>query len=67
MQPSRARCHRSCANRLRLLPAKMAQTPKINLRRHTLAGTGLAQACAATIRTKPLKMAATIVRITRHA
>ena len=38
----------------------------INLRRHALAGTELAQACTATIRVKLLKIAAAIVRNTRR-
>ena len=38
----------------------------INLRRHALAGTELANACTATIRVKLLKIAAAIVRNTRR-
>ena len=62
----RASCHRFWANQLRLLLAALAYTLMINLRRHALAGTELAQACTATIRTRLLKIAAAIVRNTRR-
>lgn len=62
----RASCHRFWANQLRLLLAALAYTLMINLRRHALAGTELAQACTATIRVKLLKIAAAIVRNTRR-
>ena len=62
----RASCHRFWANQLRLLLAALAYTRMINLRRHALAGTELAQACTATIRVKLLKIAAAIVRNTRR-
>lgn len=62
----RASCHRFWANQLRLLLAALAYTLMINLRRHALAGTELANACTATIRVKLLKIAAAIVRNTRR-
>jgi hypothetical protein len=62
----RASCHRFWVNQLRLLLAALAYTLMINLRRHALAGTELAQACTATIRVKLLKIAAAIVRNTRR-
>jgi hypothetical protein len=62
----RASCHRFWANQLRLLLAALAYTLMINLRRHALAGTELAQAGTATIRVKLLKIAAAIVRNTRR-
>ena len=61
-----ASCHRFWANQLRLLLAALAYTLMINLRRHALVGTELAQACTATIRIKLLKIAAAIVRNTRR-
>ena len=62
----RASCHRFWANQLRLLLAALAYTLMINLRRHALAGTELAQACTATIRVKLLKIAAAVLRNTRR-
>jgi hypothetical protein len=62
----RASCHRFWANQLRLLLAALAYTLMINLRRHALAGTVLANACTATIRVQLLKIAAAIVRNTRR-
>ena len=62
----RASCHRFAANQLRLLLAALAYTLMINLRRLGLAGTELAQACAATIRTKLLKIGAAVLRNTRR-
>jgi hypothetical protein len=62
----RASCHRFWANQLRLLLAALAYTLMINLRRHALGGTELAQACTASIRVKLLKIAAAIVRNTRR-
>lgn len=62
----RASCHRFWSNQLRLLLAALAYTLMINLRRHALAGTELANACTATIRVKLLKIAAAIVRNTRR-
>jgi hypothetical protein len=58
----RASCHRFRANQPRLLPAALAYTLMINLRRLALKGTELAQACTATIRTRPLKIGAAILR-----
>lgn len=62
----RASCHRYQANQLRLLLAALAYTLMINLRRLALKGTELAQACTTTIRTKLLKIGATIMRNTRR-
>jgi hypothetical protein len=62
----RASCHRFWANQRRLLLAAPAYTMMINLRRHALAGTEMAQAFAATIRVKLLKIAAAIVCNTRR-
>lgn len=62
----RASCHRFWANQLRLLMAALAYTLMINLRRHALVGTALANACTATIRVQLLKIAAAIVRNTRR-
>jgi len=62
----RASCHRYWANQLRLLLAAMAYTLMVQLRQRTLHGTELASACTATIRTKLLKIGATIVRNTRR-
>jgi len=62
----RASCHRFAANQLRLLLAALAYTLMINLRRLALAGTELAQACAATIRLKLLKIGAAVLRNTRR-
>jgi hypothetical protein len=62
----RASCHRFWANQLRLLLAALAYTLMINLRRHALVGTVLANACTATIRVQLLKIAAAIVRNTRR-
>jgi Transposase DDE domain group 1 len=61
-----ASCHRFWANQLRLLLAALAYTLMINLRRHALRGTELAQACTATIRVQLLKIGAAIVRNTRR-
>jgi hypothetical protein len=63
---TRASCHRFWAHQLRLLLAALAYTLMINLRRHALAGTELAQACTAIIRVQLLKIAAAIVRNTRR-
>ena len=62
----RASCHRFWANQLRLLLAALAYTLMINLRQLALAGTELAQACTATIRTRLLKIGAAVVRNTRR-
>lgn len=62
----RASAHRFAANQLRLLLATFAYTLIINLRRLALQSTELARACAATIRTKLLKIGAAVVRNTRR-
>ena len=62
----RASCPRCWANQRRLLLAALACTLMVNLRRHALAGTELANACTATIRVRLLKFAAAIVRNTRR-
>ena len=62
----RASCHKYQANQLRLLLAALAYTLMINLRRHALVGTALANACTATIRVQLLKIAAAIMRNTRR-
>ena len=59
----RASCHLFQAKQLRLL---LAYTLMINLRRLALTGTELAQACKATIRTRPLKIGAAALRNTRR-
>ena len=46
--------------------AALAYTLMINLRQLALAGTELAQACTATIRTRLLKIGAAVVRNTRR-
>jgi DDE family transposase len=62
----RASCHRFAANQLRLLLATLAYALMINLRRLGLQGTELEAACAATIRTKLLKIGAAVLRNTRR-
>jgi hypothetical protein len=62
----RASCRRFAANQLRLLLAALAYTLMINLRRLALKGTELERACAATIRTKLLKIGAAVLRNTRR-
>lgn len=62
----RASCGKYQANQLRLLLAGLAYTLMVTLRRLALAGTELANACTATIRTKLLKIGAAIVRNTRR-
>lgn len=62
----RASCSRFAANQLRLLLATFAYTLMINLRRLALLGTELERACAATIRTKLLKIGAAVIRNTRR-
>ena len=62
----RASCHLFWANQWRLLLAALAYTLMINLRRHALVGTALANACTATIRVQLLKIAAAIMRNTRR-
>ena len=62
----RASCSRFAANQLRLLLATFAYTLMINLRRLGLQGTELEHACAATNRTKLLKIGAAVLRKTRR-
>ena len=62
----RGSCRRYAANQLRLLLAALAYTLMINLRRLALKGTELERACAATIRTKLLKIGAAVLRNTRR-
>jgi len=62
----RASCGKFRSNQLRLLLAGLAYTLMVTLRRLALAGTELANACTATIRTKLLKIGAAIVRNTRR-
>jgi hypothetical protein len=61
---TRASCHTFLANGLRLMFAALAYTLMQRLRE--LAGTELAQATASTIRVRPLKFGAAIVRHTRR-
>lgn len=62
----RASCRLFAANQLRLLLAALAYTLMINLRRLALQGTELERACAATIRSKLLKIGAAVLRNTRR-
>lgn len=62
----RGSCRRFASNQLRLLLATLAYTLMINLRRLALKGTELEHACAATIRTKLLKIGAAVLRNTRR-
>ena len=63
---TRASCHTFQANWLRLLLAALAYTLMQRLRTIALAGTELAQAQAATIRVKLLKIGAAILRNSRR-
>ena len=63
---TRASCHKFLANWLRLMWAALAYTLMQRLRTLALAGTELAQASAATIRVRLLKIGAAIVRNTRR-
>jgi hypothetical protein len=63
---TRASCHRFLANQLRVLLAGLAYTLMQRLRDLALQGTELASACAATIRTRLLKIAAGVMRNTRR-
>jgi hypothetical protein len=63
---TRASCHRFYANWLRLMFAALAYTLMQRLREIMLAGTELANATAATIRVRLLKIGAAIVRNTRR-
>jgi hypothetical protein len=63
---TRASCHRFYANWLRLMFAALAYTLMQRLREIALAGTELANATAATIRVRLLKIGASILRNTRR-
>jgi hypothetical protein len=63
---TRASCHTFHANWLRLMFAAAAYTLMVRLREIALAGTELAKASAATIRTRLLKIGAAILRNTRR-
>ena len=63
---TRASCHRFYANWLRLMFAALAYTLMQRLREVALTGTELANATAATIRVRLLKIGAAIVRNTRR-
>lgn len=63
---TRASCHKFYANWLRLMLAALAYTLMQRLRECALKGTELANACAAAIRVKLLKIGASIVRNTRR-
>jgi hypothetical protein len=63
---TRASCHKFRANQFRLLLAALAYTLMQRLRALALAGTELDRACAATIRTRLLKIAVSVLRNTRR-
>lgn len=63
---TRASCHKFLANQFRLLLAALAYTLMQRLRALALAGTELARACAATIRTRLLKIGVAVLRNTRR-
>lgn len=63
---ARASCHKFLANQFRLLLAALAYTLMQRLRALALHGTELAKACAATIRTKLLKIGVAVLRNTRR-
>lgn len=63
---TRASCHKFHANWLRLMIAALAYTLMERLRSIALAGTELARATSATIRSKLLKIGASIIRNTRR-
>ena len=63
---ARASCHKFIANQFRLLLAALAYTLMQRLRALALQGTELARACAATIRTKLLKIGVGVLRNTRR-
>lgn len=63
---TRASCHKFHANWLRLMFAALAYTLMQRLRELALAGTELAQATAATIRARLLKIGAAVLRNTRR-
>jgi hypothetical protein len=63
---TRASCQRFIANQFRLLQAALAYTLMNRLKAMALEGTELANASAATIRTKLLKLGACIIKNTRR-
>jgi hypothetical protein len=63
---TRASCHKFRANQFRLLLAALAYTLMQRLRALALAGTELQRACAATIRTRLLKIGVAVLRNTRR-
>jgi hypothetical protein len=63
---TRASCHKFRANQFRLLLAGLAYTLMQRLRTLALSGTELADACAATIRTRLLKIGVAVLRNTRR-
>jgi len=63
---TRASCHKFLANQFRLLLAALAYTLMQRLRALALRGTELARACAATIRTRLLKIGVGVLRNTRR-
>lgn len=63
---TRASCQKFLANWLRILFSALAYTLMQRLRELTLAGTELAQATAATIRVRLLKIGAAVIRNTRR-
>ena len=63
---ARASCHKFLPNQFRLLLAALAYTLMQRLRALALHGTELARACAATIRSKLLKIGVAVLRNTRR-
>ena len=63
---TRASCHKFLANQFRLLLAGLAYTLMHRLRALALQGTELANACAATIRVRLLKIGVAMLRNTRR-
>ena len=63
---ARASCQRFKANQFRMLLAALAYTLMQALKRHALAGTELARATSATIRSRLLKIGCAIVKNTRR-
>jgi Transposase DDE domain group 1 len=63
---TRASCHKFRANQFRLLLAALAYTLMQRLRSLALEGSELARACAATIRTRLLKIGVAVLRNTRR-
>lgn len=63
---TRASCHKFLANQFRLLLAALAYTLMQRLRELALQGSALANACAATVRVRLLKIGVAILRNTRR-